>query len=59
MWTENLLFQIFSVHSQKRREIEIKTLCIRRETGKISKQIFERKVDSGRPRRENVSEKIV
>ena len=29
MWIENLLLELFSVHSQKGKEIEIKTSCIR------------------------------
>ena len=38
IWTENLLFQPFSVHIQKGREIEIKTSCIPREREKISRK---------------------
>ena len=44
IWTENLLLQLFSVPSQKVREIEIETSCNRYETANIS-TILERKVD--------------
>ena len=45
IWTDTLLLRLFSGLSQKRREIEIKMLCICQETEKIPHNILERKVD--------------
>ena len=59
MWIQNLLFQLCPVHSEKWREIEIKTSCIHWNTGKISRKFLNGKLTRPSEERENGSAETV